>query len=81
MAMQAKKLTISLPKDLIALTDKIAKEMKVSRSKVVSSCLQELAEKHLRAEMEEGYRAIAKEQREFAKMSFELQRRVVSDWE
>jgi len=81
MTMQAEKLTISLPKDLIVLTDEIAKEMKISRSKVISSCLQELAEKRLRAEMEEGYKAMAKEQRQFAKMSFELQRRAVPDWE
>jgi len=81
MTMQVEKLTISLPKDLIALTDEIAAEMKVSRSKVVSSCLRELAEKRLRAEMEEGYKAMAKEQRQFAKISFELQRRVVPDWE
>lgn len=79
MTMQAEKLTISLPKDLIVLTDEIAKEMKISRSKVISSCLQELAEKRLRAEMEEGYKTMAKEQRQFAKMSFELQRRVVPE--
>jgi len=81
MTTQVAKLTISLPKDLIALTDKIAEERKVSRSKVVSSCLQELATKRLRAEMEEGYKAMANEQRQFAKMSFELQRRVVPEWE
>ena len=81
MTSQVTKLTISLPKDLIALTDEIAKERKVSRSKVVSSCLQELATKRLRAEMEEGYKAMASEQRQFAKMSFELQRRVVPEWE
>jgi len=81
MATQVVKLTISLPKDLIALTDEIAKERKVSRSKVVSLCLQELAAKRLRAEMEEGYKAMANEQRQFAKLSFELQRRVVPEWE
>ena len=81
MASRVAKLTISLPKDLIAFTDEIASERKVSRSKVVSSCLQELAEKRLREEMEEGYKAMNEEQREFAKMSFDLQRRVVPDWE
>ena len=81
MTVQVAKVTISLPKDLIALTDEIAEEMKVSRSRVVSSCLRELAEKRLRAEMEEGYKAMAKEQRQFAKMAFELQRRAVPDWE
>ena len=81
MATQVAKFTISLPKDLIALTDEIAEERKVSRSKVISSCLQELAAKRLRAEMEEGYKAMANEQRQFAKLSFELQRRVVPEWE
>ena len=81
MVIQVKKLTISLPKDLIALTDKIAREKHISRSKVVSACLQELAEKRLRAEMEEGYKVMAREQRKFAEMSFELQRRVVPEWE
>ncbi|MBM3119318.1 MAG: ribbon-helix-helix protein, CopG family [Chloroflexi bacterium] len=81
MVMKVEKLTISLPKDLIALTDKIAKERGISRSKVVSACLQEFAEKRLRAEMEEGYRAMAEEQKRFAKMSFELQRRTVPKWE
>jgi len=81
MASQVAKLTISLPKDLIALTDEIAEERNISRSKVVSSCLQELAAKRLRAEMEEGYKAMANEQRQFAKLSFELQRRVVPKWE
>ena len=81
MTTRVAKLTVSLSKDLIALTDKIAEERKISRSKVVSSCLQELANKRLRAEMEEGYKAMAKEQRQLAKMSFDLQRQVVPEWE
>jgi len=81
MTTQVEKLTISLPRNLISFTDKIAKEMKISRSKVVSSCLRELAEKRLREEMEEGYKAIAEENKQFANMAFELQRRVVPDWE
>ena len=81
MTARVEKLTISLPRNLISLTDKIAKEMKTSRSKVVSSCLQEFSEKRLRAEMEEGYKAMANEQRQLAKMAFNLQRRVVPDWE
>jgi DNA-binding transcriptional regulator GbsR (MarR family) len=47
------------------MADKVAKERKTSRSKVVASCLEELAKKRLEAEMEEGYRAMARdEQRE-----------------
>ena len=80
MTMRVEKLTISLPRDLIALTDEIAQERNVSRSKVVTSCLRELAEKRLRAEMEEGYKAMAEEQQQLAKTSFELQRRIVPQW-
>lgn len=79
MATQITKLTISLPKELISFTDKVAQERETSRSKVISSCLQELARKHLYAEMEEGYKVMAEENRNFAKMAFELQRRVVPE--
>jgi metal-responsive CopG/Arc/MetJ family transcriptional regulator len=81
MASQVAKLTISMPRDLIALADEVASEKRTSRSKVIAACLQELAERRLRAEMEEGYKVMAKEQREFANMTFELQRRVVPKWE
>ena len=80
MATQTGKLTISLPRDMISFADKVAKERKISRSKVISACLQEVAEQRRLAELEEGYKAMAKENREFAQMAFELQRRVVTDW-
>lgn len=81
MSSQVAKLTISLPKSLIAFADEVASERKISRSKVVSSCLQEFAERRKLAAMEEGYKAMANEQRQFAKMSFELQHRSVPEWE
>jgi len=81
MVIKVEKLTISLPKDLIELTDKIAGERGISRSKVVSACLEEVAEKRFRVEMERGYKAMAEEQKQLAEMSFELQRRVVPKWE
>jgi len=81
MVTRVEQLTVSVPQNLIALTDKIAKERQISRSKVVSLCLQELAEKRFREEMEEGYKAMANEQRQLAEMSFELQRRIVPEWE
>jgi metal-responsive CopG/Arc/MetJ family transcriptional regulator len=61
MGTQTVKLTISVPRELAKLADKVAKERKISRSKVVSSCLQELAKQRLQAELEEGYRAMAKD--------------------
>ena len=65
MTVQVVKVTVSVPSELVKMADKVAKERKTSRSKVVSSCLEELAKQRLEAEMEEGYRAMARdEQRE-----------------
>jgi metal-responsive CopG/Arc/MetJ family transcriptional regulator len=62
---QVIKVTVSVPAELVKLADLVAKEKKISRSKVVSSCLQELANQRELAEMEEGYKAMAAdEQRE-----------------
>lgn len=80
MAANVSKLTLSVPKELMAVTDEIAKEKNISRSKLVTQCLQELAKKHLREQMEEGYRAMAKEQEDIAEMAFDLQREVVPKW-
>jgi len=43
MAAEAVKLTVSLPQRLITVTDEVAYEKKISRSRVIASCLQELA--------------------------------------
>ena len=70
------RLTISLPKNLISFTDEVASERKISRSKVVSDCLSEFAQKRKIELMEEGYKAMAKENLEIAKLAFPLQREV-----
>ena len=65
MTTQVIKVTVSVPADLVKMADKVAKERKTSRSKVVSACLQELAKQRFQAELEDGYRAMAAdEQRE-----------------
>lgn len=74
------KLTISLPRELISLADEIAREKKISRSKVVSSCLQELAEKYRIAEMAEGYKTMANEQKQLAMMALEIEHEVIPEW-
>ena len=58
----------------------IAKEQKVSRSKVVSSCLRELAKRRFEAEMEEGYKAMAEEHLEFAKLAMGVAHEVLPEW-
>ena len=74
------KLTISLPEELISFADEIAREKKISRSKVFSSFLREIAERYRIAEMAEGYRAMAREQSQFAAMTSEIIHEVIPDW-
>ena len=61
--MTTAKVSYTLPKNLVALTEEIAREKRISRSKVVSACLQELADRRKLAEMEEGYKAMAETNR------------------
>jgi metal-responsive CopG/Arc/MetJ family transcriptional regulator len=77
MTTKVEKMTITLPKNLISFADEVAAEEKISRSKVVSNCLRELARKRTIELMEEGYKAMAEENKEFAEMAFGLQRKVV----
>jgi len=81
MTTQVEKLTISLPRNLILFADELASERKVSRSKVVSSCLQEFADKRLREQMAEGYKAMADEHRQFANLAANLAPEVLPEWE
>lgn len=78
--MTTAKVSYSLPKNLVVLTEEIARERKVSRSKVVSSCLQEMADKRKLAAMEEGYKAMAEEHVKFAKLASAIEHEVVPEW-
>jgi len=70
-------ISITVEPDLIAVVDEIRKETNTTRSGVISRCLEELAQRRTVALMEEGYKAMAKENKDFAGMTFELQRQVV----
>lgn len=74
------KLTVSVPKDLIDLADKVAREKKISRSKVVAHCLAELARGREASEMAKGYQALADEHLAFAKMAEHAVREVAPEW-
>ncbi len=64
MAVQTKiRFTITTRPELKAVADEVAKENKTSRSKVISQCLEELAQKRTIKLMEEGYREMAEENR------------------
>lgn len=73
------KLTISLPYDLLAMTDAIAAEKRISRSKLINLCLQELAEKRLHMKMAEGYQALAEDNLRFADQAVKLAHEVLAD--
>jgi len=80
MAVKVAKLTISVPRDLIALIDEIANEWNVSRSKVFSTCLQEFANKRLREEMVEGYRVMAEGNLQVAREAMKIAHEVLPEW-
>ena len=74
------RITISLPVTIVSFADELASERKVSRSRVIAGYLEDLREQRRLSEMEKGYKAMAEENKELAKMAFELQRRVVPEW-
>lgn len=79
MALRAEKLTISLPRDLLKIADEIAAEKKISRSKLVHLCVQEMADRRLQQKMEEGYKALAKDNLRFADQGINTAYEVLSD--
>lgn len=81
MVIRVEKMTVSLRPDLIKLTDAVAKERKTSRSKVVSSCLEELADTRFRESMAEGYKRMAKESLAFATGTSDMAKNTLPEWE
>jgi metal-responsive CopG/Arc/MetJ family transcriptional regulator len=71
---KGEKLTISIPKNLLAVADKMAAEMKISRSGAISLCIQEMAERRKENAMKEGYLAMAEQHRRFFENNSSLQR-------
>jgi metal-responsive CopG/Arc/MetJ family transcriptional regulator len=76
MVMRMERMTVNVPRDLVELTNIIAKEKNISRSKLVSACLREMANKRLEEEMIEGYKAMSKANLKFAEESLHL----ASEW-
>ena len=81
MTTQVQKLSISLPRALVELIDEIARDTVMKRSRVVSSCLEDLASKRFQADMEEGYRVMADEHSKFAEMTSAIAHEVVPAWD
>ena len=73
-------ITVSVPSRLVSVVEKIVKEEKTNRSRVISRCIEDMARKRTRKLMEEGYKAMANEQKQIAGEFLELQSEVVPDW-
>jgi metal-responsive CopG/Arc/MetJ family transcriptional regulator len=78
MSTQTIKITLSIPQELVKVADRIAREKKTSRSRIVASCLEELVKQRLQSELEEGYRVMAKINKQIARETFEAQREVIT---
>jgi metal-responsive CopG/Arc/MetJ family transcriptional regulator len=78
---KTEKLTISLPRELISIADRVAQERKITRSKVISACLQDLAEKRRMAEMIEGYTNMAKEQKHLIALTAQIAAEILPEWQ
>jgi len=81
MTTQVEKVSLSLLPDAVRFADELAKEWQMSRSKVVSSCLLEMATKRLHEQMAEGYKAMSKENLQFANEAVNLAHEVLPEWE
>ena len=59
--------SVSMPPRLISETDEIAAARKLSRSRLITKCINEMVQKEKRKLMTEGYKAMAAENRRLAK--------------
>ena len=66
------KITISLPKELLDVADRLARERATSRSGVIAELLDKEEEAHIQELMVEGYREMAEENRRLAEEAFPL---------
>jgi hypothetical protein len=67
------RMSVYVPKRLAILVEKVAGEEKTSKSALVVRLLENLEEEREKAFMEEGYRALAEEQKEIAQLAFRQQ--------
>jgi metal-responsive CopG/Arc/MetJ family transcriptional regulator len=71
---KGEKLTISIPKNLLAVADKMAAEMKISRSAAISLCIQEMADRRKENAMKGGYLAMAEQHRKIFENNSSMRR-------
>ena len=80
MTTQVMRLSLSISKNTVNEIDEIANARKLSRSKLISMCLEEMLEKEKRELLIEGYKAMAKEHSKFAVFSSRAAKEVLPSW-
>jgi len=65
------KVTITLDESVVREIDRVSRRQKESRSRIMEGALKEWKQKQLEKELIEGYRAMAKEDREMAEANLE----------
>jgi hypothetical protein len=80
MAAQTTRFTIVTRPELKTLADEIARENNISRSAVISRCLEELARKRQEELMIQYYRTMEKEHAHFAENSVGVIDKITSSW-
>lgn len=80
MVTRMKRLTATVPQDIIESTDEIAAATKSSRSKIITDCLREMINARKRQLLIEGYKAMAKEHSDFAKLSENAAKEALPEW-
>ncbi|MBI4336541.1 MAG: CopG family transcriptional regulator [Chloroflexi bacterium] len=73
------KITISIPRELLDLADRLARERSTTRSAVIAGLLEKEEEARIQALMEEGYREMAEEDRRLAEEAFPLASETLRD--
>lgn len=77
---RAKKITISLPTSLLHLVDNIAQEQQSSRSAVIASVLEKLAQERFEEEMRLAYLENAEEAEEIAGDFSKIEHETWPEW-
>ena len=74
------KITISLPRALLELADRLAQERSTSRSGVIAELLMKEQEAQMRSLMAEGYQEMAEENRKLAEDGFPVTSEMIQSY-
>ncbi len=79
-ATRVAKITISLPKELLEVADRLAKERATTRSSIIAALLKKEERTRIEALMIEGYKEMAEENLRFAEDSIPLALEIMPEW-